>query len=89
MLDEGSDYSTEAQDARQAGSEQSGGWVFEEAGRPVSPTENRTLSDWAISPLDKKAAGSQMLVVSIPSPDPGAPLQVLPTLEAPAEDSVG
>jgi len=33
-------------------------------------------------------ANSQMLVVSIPNPDSGTPLQVLPTLEVPAEDSV-
>jgi len=73
-------------DARQAGSEQSGGWVFEEA---VSPAENRAMSHRAIPPLNKGAADSQMLVVSIPDSEFGAPLWVLPTLEAPAEDSVG
>ena len=33
-------------------------WVFEEAGRPDSPAENRTLSDRAIPPLDKEEADS-------------------------------
>jgi len=36
--------------------------VFEEAGRPVPPAESRALSDRAIPPLDKGAAGGQMLV---------------------------
>jgi len=63
--------------------------VFEETCQPIPPTENRTLSDRAIGPVGEKAAGCQMLVVSLPNPDSGASLQVLPTLEAPAEDSVG
>ena len=43
--------------------------MFEEAGRPVSPAESRALS--GVAPLDKGAAGGQMLVGSIPNPDSG------------------
>jgi hypothetical protein len=49
----GSDHSEEVQDTRQAAPEQSGGWVFEEAGQPVSPVKNRALSHGAIPSLDK------------------------------------
>jgi len=40
----GPDCSEEVQDARRAASEESGGWVFEAAGRPTSSAGNRALS---------------------------------------------
>ena len=56
---------------------------------PVLPAEDGTLPHRAIACVDDPSPRRHLLVVSVQHPDSGAPLQKLPPMEEPTEDSVG
>jgi len=61
-------------------------WELQEACLAVLPDEDGALSHRAVSPLDENPTHSPVLVVPIPEPDSGAPLQRLSEVEGPTED---
>jgi len=57
---------------------------------PTIPGKDGALPYLAVSPLDEEAAHSTVLAVSIhPDADPGALIQGVPRMEAPAEGPAG
>jgi len=56
---------------------------------PVLPAEDGTLLHRAIPRVDDPPPRRHLLVVSVQHPDSGAPLQKLPPMEEPTEDSLG
>jgi len=70
--------------ARRRGSQQ-----HQETRLSVLPAEDGALPNSAVPQLDKDPNHPTMLVVPVPNADPGPPLQVVPRVEAAAEDPVG
>jgi len=66
-----------------------GSWEYQEACLAVLLDQDGALLDRAVPQLDEEAAHPTMLVVPTPEPDSGAPLQGVPRVEGPAEDTVG
>ena len=56
---------------------------------PVLPVEDGTLPNRPVSRVGHPPAGRHLLVVSEQDPDSGTPLQELPPVEEPVEDSLG
>jgi len=66
-----------------------GSWERQEDSLAVLPDQNGALPDRAVPKLDEESANPRCLVVPVPEPDSGAPLQCVPGVEGLAEELVG
>ena len=83
------DLQDEIPDAEKLEAGRHGSWEHQEARLTVLSDQDAALSVRAVPQLDGEPAHPAMLVVPVPQPDSGAPLQGVSGLEGPAEDPVG
>jgi len=83
------DLQGEVPDAEKPEAGRHGSWERQEASLAVLPDQDGALLDRAVPQLYEESAHPTMLVVSVPEPDSGAPLQGVPGVEGPTEDPLG
>jgi len=69
------DLQDEVSDAKKPKAGRHGSWGHQEASLAILPDQDGALPDRAVPQLDEEQGHPAMLVVPVPEPDPGAPIQ--------------
>jgi len=85
----GPDLQDKIPNAKKPEAERHGSWEHQEARLTVLPAQDGALPDRAVPQLDEEPAHPRVLVVPVPDPDPGTPLQGVSGVEGPAAGAVG